>query len=148
MEQHFCATACIVNKNTSKILFVFHKKLQKWLFVGGHINDNESPEEAVLREVKEETNLDVNLLGERYPREDDFIKPFAMQRNIINDKHIHMDIFYIAIAENPNELKLEESEVERYKWYSKEEIVSENFDTFPEKKKMAIDAIEYVNSIM
>ena len=31
----------------------------KWIGVGGHIEENESPEQAVKREVKEETNLDL-----------------------------------------------------------------------------------------
>lgn len=56
---HFCSSACIVNGNNKTVLFVHHKKLNKWLFVGEHIEENEDPETAVLREVKEETNLDV-----------------------------------------------------------------------------------------
>ena len=61
MEMHFCATACIVDKENKSILFIHHKKLNKWLFVGGHIEENEDPETAVCREVKEETNLDITF---------------------------------------------------------------------------------------
>lgn len=147
MEIHFCATACVVNKQDNTILFIHHKKLNKWLFVGGHIELNEDPETAVCREVKEETNLDIALLGERYPREEDFIKPFALQRNVVKDDHIHMDLFYIAIAKNPEQIKAKEDEVLNYKWFTKEEIMSSNFDTFPEKKKMAIDVLEYIESL-
>lgn len=144
MEIHFCATACIVDKKERKILFIHHKKLNKWLFVGGHIEENEDPETAVFREVKEETNLDITLLGNRYPRQEDFIKPFALQRNIVNENHIHIDIFYIALANNPEQIKAKEDEVLNYKWFSKEEIINNCFDTFPEKKQMAIDALDYV----
>lgn len=147
MEIHFCATACIVNKQDNTILFIHHKKLNKWLFVGGYIELNEDPETAVCREVKEETNLDITLLGERYPREEDFIKPFALQRNVIKDDHVHMDLFYIAIVNNPEQIKAKEDEVLNYKWFTKEEIMSTNFDTFPEKKKMAIDVLEYIESL-
>lgn len=147
MEIHFCATACVVNKQDNTILFIHHKKLNKWLFVGGHIELNEDPETAVCREVKEETNLDITLLGERYPREEDFIKPFALQRNVVKDDHVHMDLFYIAIANNPEQIKAKEDEVLNYKWFTKEEIMSSNFDTFPEKKKMAIDVLEYIESL-
>ncbi len=146
-EIHFCATACIVDEEQKKILFIHHKKLNKWLFVGGHIEANEDPESAVIREVKEETNLDIELLGERYPREEDYIRPFAMQKNIINDNHIHIDIFYIALLKDKNQLKINENEVLNYRWFTKEEILSEDFDTFIEKKKMAIDALNYVESI-
>lgn len=146
MEMHFCATACIVNIATHKILFIHHKKLNKWLFVGGHIEENEDPETAVCREVKEETNLDINLLGVRYPREEDFIRPFALQRNVVNENHIHMDIFYIGIAKNPDDIKVKKDEVLNYKWFSKEEILSEKFNTFPEKKKMALDVLKYIEN--
>ena len=143
MDIHFCATACIINPQDEKILFIHHKKLNKWLFVGGHIEPNEDPESAVIREAKEETNLDIDLLGERYPRKDDFITPFALQRNIVKENHIHMDLFYVAIAKNVELIKPKEDEVLNYKWFSKDDILTDSFDTFPEKKKMAIDAIDY-----
>lgn len=31
----------------------------KWLGLGGHIEDNETPSDAVVREIKEEANLDL-----------------------------------------------------------------------------------------
>ncbi len=33
----------------------------KWLGVGGHFEDNESPEECIKREIKEETGYDIAL---------------------------------------------------------------------------------------
>ena len=143
MDIHFCATACIINPQDEKILFIHHKKLNKWLFVGGHIEPNEDPETAVIREVKEGTNLDIDLLGERYPRKEDFITPFALQRNIVKENHIHMDLFYVAIAKNVELIKPKEDEVLNYKWFSKDDILTDSIDTFPEKKKIAIDAIDY-----
>lgn len=147
MMQHFCATACIIDKENKKILFIHHKKLNKWLFVGGHIEENEDPETAVIREVKEETNLDITLLGKRYPREEDFIIPFAMQRNVVKENHIHIDIFYIAIANDISKIKAKEDEVLNYRWFSIEEIANADFDTFPEKKQMAIDILKQIDNL-
>ena len=144
MQIHFCATACIVDKEEKKILFIHHKKLNKWLFVGGHIEENEDPETAVIREVKEETNLDIELLGERYPREIDYIRPFALQRNVVNDNHVHVDIFYVALVKDKTKIKAKEDEVLNYRWFSENEILNENFDKFIENKKMAIDALHFV----
>lgn len=144
MKIHFCATACIIDKAEQKILFIHHKKLNKWLFVGGHIEENEDPEAALMREVKEETNLDIEIIGERYPRKEDFIKPFALQRNIVSDDHVHIDIFYIALVKDKTMIMPKKDEILNYRWFSENEILSENFDTFVEKKKMAIDALQYV----
>ena len=45
-----------------KVLLVHNKKLDLWLPVGGHIEKDETPDDALLREVKEETGLE--LIGE------------------------------------------------------------------------------------
>ncbi len=65
-ERHFCSTAFIVNND--KILLVNHKKLKMWLPVGGHMENNETPDQAVKREVKEETGLDIEIISDKYPR--------------------------------------------------------------------------------
>lgn len=39
------------------------KEITYYAIPGGHIEDNESSEEALIREVKEELNLDVEILG-------------------------------------------------------------------------------------
>src|SRR3989441_10239519 len=51
---------CVVRNG--KILLVWHKKNKEWLPPGGHIEQNESPNAAVLREVKEETGLVVAFM--------------------------------------------------------------------------------------
>ena len=42
----------------------FKENLGKWELPGGRIEENEDPAKAVLREVKEETNLDCELVKE------------------------------------------------------------------------------------
>lgn len=53
MVQHFCATACIVDKDNKKILFIHHKKLNKWLYVGGHIEEIENDDFDTFPEKKQ-----------------------------------------------------------------------------------------------
>ena len=43
----------------NKVLLVHHKKLDLWLPVGGHIKKNETPDGALLREIKEKTKINV-----------------------------------------------------------------------------------------
>ena len=47
------------------MLLVKHKKLGVWLYPGGHIERHETPDEALIREVKEETGLSVELVSGR-----------------------------------------------------------------------------------
>lgn len=100
MTRHFCASVFVIDPDTKKILLVKHKKFDKWVQPGGHIEENETPEEAALRETYEETGVKVKLLGERFPREDDFIRPLGIQRNTNNHGDLHIDITYVGVPVN------------------------------------------------
>lgn len=55
------AIAIIFNEDKTKVLLVKRKDIPVWVLPGGGIEPSESPEEAVKREVKEETGLDVEI---------------------------------------------------------------------------------------
>lgn len=133
MEKHFTTSVYVYNPDIDKFLFIYHKKLQKWLQPGGHIEPNENPEDCAIREVKEETGLDVEFIGDRMPRETDLIKPFAIQLNKINDEHQHFDIIYLTKTSQTNFQK-NEIETEGINWYTADEILNDNFDTFDAQK--------------
>ncbi len=59
--KHFTASALIIDND--KVLLVFHKKFNVWLYPGGHVEKNENPDETLLREVKEETGLEVEIIS-------------------------------------------------------------------------------------
>lgn len=61
-KKHFTATAFIVDSR-KRTLLLWHKRLGRWMPPGGHIEPDELPEEAAKRECKEETGLDVEILG-------------------------------------------------------------------------------------
>ena len=103
--RHFCASAYIINPETKKILLVKHKKYSKWVQPGGHIEHNELPEEAAIREAYEETGIKVKLLGDRFPREEDFITPLGIQKNRTNTG-IHIDFIYPAIPIKEQKLEI------------------------------------------
>ena len=57
---HFTASAYIVHDG--KVLLHRHKKIGLLLPLGGYIEEGELPEEAVVREIKEESGLDIELI--------------------------------------------------------------------------------------
>ena len=48
--------------NDRKVLLHYHKKVRLVLPPGGHIEPNETPAESAIREVKEETGLEVRII--------------------------------------------------------------------------------------
>ena len=60
MIRHFTATGFVVHGNAT--LLHWHQKVQEWLPPGGHVDPNEDPVQAVLREIKEETGFDVEIV--------------------------------------------------------------------------------------
>jgi 8-oxo-dGTP pyrophosphatase MutT (NUDIX family) len=93
-------TVAIFVVHDGKILLIHHRKLDKWLPLGGHIELDEDPEQAALREAKEESGLDVELLGERPPTTSPGIRALIAPRFLdihrINETHEHIGLIYWA----------------------------------------------------
>lgn len=93
-------TVAIFVVHDGKILLIHHRKLDQWLPLGGHIELDEDPEQAALREAKEESGLDVELLGERPPTTGPgtraLIAPRFLDIHRITDTHEHIGMIYWA----------------------------------------------------
>ncbi len=125
-----CSTVYIIEPISKKMLFIKHKKLNKWLPPGGHVEYGETPDATAIREVKEETGLDIKLVGEKMPDERGYVRPIGIQSNINLGKQ-HIDIIYYSIYNGKlDDVLIDLKETDGIKWFSKEEILSEEFDTF------------------
>lgn len=97
-------TVAIFVVNEGKVLVIHHRNLAKWLPLGGHIELDEDPEQAALREAKEESGLDVELLGERPPTTAPgtraLIAPRFLDIHRITDTHEHIGMIYWARPRN------------------------------------------------
>lgn len=63
MQRHFTASAFVLDSK-KRVLLLWHKKLQRRMPPGGHVDHDEIPEETAKRECKEETGLDVEIVGD------------------------------------------------------------------------------------
>jgi 8-oxo-dGTP pyrophosphatase MutT (NUDIX family) len=115
--RHFTVAVFVVWEG--KVLLHRHRKLGMWLPPGGHIEENELPDEAAVREVWEETGVRVELVGER--REDitdpaQLHRPAGVQLENIEPGHQHIDLIYFAKASGSAEIR-EDFSSEKVGWY-------------------------------
>src|SRR5512137_1251391 len=93
-------TVAIFVVHEDRLLVIHHRRLGKWLPLGGHIEPDEEPETAALREAKEESGLDVELLGERPPTTGPgtraLIAPRFLDVHRISATHEHIGMIYWA----------------------------------------------------
>ncbi len=130
VQRHFCVTVYIFDPKKGKFLLIDHKKLEKWLPPGGHIEPDESPETTALRETKEETGLEVEIVGDVFPVGNRLKTPFGIQLNVINPEHEHVDIIYLATPKSDQVTVENIIETNGIGWFSIEEIEKESFRSF------------------
>ena len=102
------ASAAIISNN--KILLV--KRInttqlfpEHWVFPGGRPEDGEEPEQTVVREVKEETNLD-----------------FEPVEVFMKGQFIDREMFRF-IGSWSGDIKIQESELTDFKWFTYKESI-------------------------
>ncbi len=126
----FTVEVFVVYKN--RVLLRLHEKYGIWLSIGGHIELSEDPNEAALREVKEEVGLDVILWkGNKQPVESravdnytELIPPMGIYRHKISDAHEHVALRYFATTATIDVVP--ENLHDQWKWVTKDEMQSMN----------------------
>jgi 8-oxo-dGTP pyrophosphatase MutT (NUDIX family) len=97
MERHFTVSGFVVERD--RTLLHWHRKNGMWLPPGGHIEQDEDPVQAVVREVLEETGITAEVIPGRTPMPFDapaqLPAPYTILVEDISDgPHQHIDLVY------------------------------------------------------
>ena len=120
---------------------MYHPKFSKWLPPGGHIEPNESPEEAARREILEEVGVkEVKFIknGTKFSvqdkRTETLILPHFLLDENIGPEHHHFDwIFFAEISE----MNYESPEGHKMKWFTKDTLEKEE-EIFQNVKELGL----------
>lgn len=140
----FTVDVFVVYKN--KVLLRMHEKYHKWLVPGGHIETDEDPIEAAIREVKEEVGLDIKIFYDTDCPSDNYMKPLPtpqyMGRSRVNEVHEHVFMVYFATCNSDVivDSTLDHEKGAEVKWCTKSDL--ENMDLIPNIRFYAQKALE------
>ena len=119
----FVISVFIVNRG--RVLLVHHKKYREWLPIGGHVELDEDPEQALHREIKEECGLKVRILAERPDVGHRGVKPLPtpsyMDVHRIGPSHRHIAFVYFGVSAHDRAV-LHTREHSELRWFSRAEL--------------------------
>lgn len=113
---HFTASCYIVDAD-GRLLLHHHKRLDRWLQMGGHVEADETPELAALREGREESGLCdlIPLTGGIFDLD---IHPIPAAKG--EPDHAHFDIRYLAHTASPAAAVVDRAESNDLAWVTLE----------------------------
>ena len=118
---HVTGSALVCDEAMEKVLLMHHKKLDKWLQMGGHADGCSIPWEVAEKEASEESGLDALrfVTMEKLRQSEKFshlnVYPFDLDIHLIPERkgepsHFHYDVQYLLKAIEPDKaVKNEES---------------------------------------
>lgn len=101
------------NNGRLEFLIISHKSDGHWGFPKGHVEQGETEQDTALREVYEETGLNIKLLDGFISREQ-----YSPKKNVIKEV-----VFFISKA-NDDIVNIQLCEIKEYKWAAYEEAES------------------------
>jgi len=145
ITRHFTATVLIVYGD--RVLLHRHKKRGILLPVGGHLERDELPQEAAIREAREEAGLEIALVdtdagtagaAPEYADARRLIRPAQLLLIDMNPYHQHIDCIYYARAAS-DRVQPAPGESAEWHWYSREDVVAA---AMPDNvRALALDAL-------
>jgi 8-oxo-dGTP pyrophosphatase MutT (NUDIX family) len=131
-----------------KVLLVHNKKFDKWTPPGGSIEKNETPDQAAIREFKEEVGLDVDVT----PAHESAFSGDANATPIPMPFHIDLEregfivphigyFFYVKSQKANQEINIQKEELHNAGWFSKGDLPG--LQTFDQVRALAAYAIDH-----
>ena len=127
-KEKSCGTIIIEN---NKVLLI-QQTDNAWGFPKGHVENNETEQETAIRETKEETNLDVEIISNKK-----YITNYKINNEI--DKEV---IFFLA-KKTSDKIKKQDEEIKNIKWVD----LNQAFDiiTYENTKNLYKEVLKGIN---
>ena len=134
MKEKSCGAIVYKKENGELKFLLVHQNNNNYSFPKGHMEENETELETALREIKEETNLDVEI-------DTDFRHQVTY---LVESRNVMKDTVYFLATPKTDDLKPQEGEILNCGWYSYEET-NKNLN-YPDLKEILENAYDYLKN--
>lgn len=119
-EGHFTASAWIVSTDRDVTLLTHHKKLGKWIQLGGHTDGDFDFRHVARKEAEEESGLKSLRLIKQ--------EPIGLDKHLIPEHkgvkaHYHYDVRFLFEADPGETLVVQEAESHELKWVPAKSVI-------------------------
>ncbi|MBU3620708.1 NUDIX domain-containing protein [Polynucleobacter sp. CS-Odin-A6] len=106
---HITASGLVVRDG--RVLLIFHPYIKAWMQPGGHIDEGESPIDAAIREVFEETGIACKPIDEYLDPIDIDLHEIPANPKKAEGVHLHIDLLFVfkAIEERESPESIEKA---------------------------------------
>jgi 8-oxo-dGTP pyrophosphatase MutT (NUDIX family) len=125
---HITGAAWIASADRRRFLLTHHRKLDRWLQLGGHADGQWSVDEVALREAREESGLSafdiLPIDGVLMPFDVDVHEipaRYDATGQLVEEAHQHHDIRFLLVAHAGQEVSASD-ESHELRWFTPEEI--------------------------
>ena len=129
----FVAEVLVVH--AGRVLLRRHDKIGRWIAPGGHVELDEDPTEAAVREVREEVGLEVALdeAGRPHGLDADgwreLVPPRFMNRHRVSETHEHVSLVYFARSATADVVPGDGSDrSDEWHWFTRAELDLPDYD--------------------
>ena len=119
---HVTGSAWVLDPPRRRVLLTFHRKLDRWLQLGGHVDPGEAVPEAAVREAREESGLPAIALSPGIFDVDIHLIPVRGVRAA----HLHYDVRFLCVG--PDVTPVASAESRAVAWVALNEVARRNAD--------------------
>ncbi len=146
----FVAVAFVIHQD--QVLLIHHIKSDMWLPLGGHIEKDEDPIQALYREIEEESGLaqpDLTILSTKpnidSTRTKALYQPNYLDIHKISQNHKHVGLIYFLTSSTPK-ITLNQAEHHQIGWFNQKQL--KNLPLTPEISFYSIQAINHARTFI